>query len=324
MRQLPAQGRAARSVPTQSLFSRRPAVIEKVKDGSIITRFAATPPPDRPDDIVCPHFLELKWATGCPFACAWCYLQGTFRFLPYKTRPRVKPAEKIAQHLLQFWTSNSQPEILNAGELSDALMGERNGFSLVRFVSDLIQEAGPHRVLLVSKSDWIENLLDVHRPDLFVASFSINPREVAGRWEIGAPPPDARLDAAAKLAQAGYEVRLRIDPMVPVDGWERQYSRLLDAVFSRFVPSRITLGSLRGLQSTINKARDKSWTAFLGENSRWGKRVPMSVRLRMFEVMIARLREEFAFGQVALCKEPVATWQQLGMDWRNVRCNCTW
>jgi hypothetical protein len=36
------------------------------------------------------NILELKWAYGCPFDCAWCYLKGTFRFLvsamlPYKT-----------------------------------------------------------------------------------------------------------------------------------------------------------------------------------------------------------------------------------------------
>ena len=53
--------------------------IVKVGDGSIIKLFDRTPVPTKKTDVVCPHFLELKWANGCPFSCAWCYLQGTFR-----------------------------------------------------------------------------------------------------------------------------------------------------------------------------------------------------------------------------------------------------
>jgi len=54
-------------------------LVSRVGDGSIITRFDKTPLPGSRGDVVCPHFLELKWATGCPYSCAWCYLQGTFR-----------------------------------------------------------------------------------------------------------------------------------------------------------------------------------------------------------------------------------------------------
>jgi len=55
-------------------------LVSRVNDGSIITRFDKTPLPQKPTDVICPHFLELKWAYGCPYDCAWCYLKGTFRF----------------------------------------------------------------------------------------------------------------------------------------------------------------------------------------------------------------------------------------------------
>jgi three-Cys-motif partner protein len=57
-------------------------LVKKVNDGSIITRFDKTPLPKKPTDVICPHFIELKWAYGCPYDCAWCYLKGTFRFRP--------------------------------------------------------------------------------------------------------------------------------------------------------------------------------------------------------------------------------------------------
>jgi spore photoproduct lyase len=297
---------------------------DRIRDGSVIVRFDRTPVAETADDILCPHFLELKWATGCPFACAWCYLQGTFRFLPYRTKPRVKDVARTTKHLLEFLAGDSRREILNAGELSDALVGERNGQSLVRLLDGVMPRGTPHRVLLVTKSDWVENLLQVARPELFIVSFSINAPPVARRWEKGAPDPIARLDAAARLAAAGYEVRLRVDPLVPVPEWQDAYDHLLRAIFKRLVPSRITLGSLRGLQSTINNARDKSWTEFLSERSRWGRRMAASLRGNMFEHVLTRLRDDWAYSSVALCKEPVGMWEHLGLDWHNVHCNCTW
>ena len=63
--------------------SRKLSVI-KISDGSVIERFMHTKiPPTEINDIVCPHFLELKWAYGCPFNCAYCYLQGTLRPVSY-------------------------------------------------------------------------------------------------------------------------------------------------------------------------------------------------------------------------------------------------
>ena len=47
-----------------------------------------------------------------------------------------------------------------------------------------------------------------------------------------APPVTRRLAAAKLVADAGYEVRLRIDPMVSVRGWQGAYAKLVGHVFS--------------------------------------------------------------------------------------------
>jgi three-Cys-motif partner protein len=64
----------------QNLDDQPELLLKKINDGSIITRFDKTPTPKESHDVVCPHFIELKWAYGCPFDCSWCYLKGTFRF----------------------------------------------------------------------------------------------------------------------------------------------------------------------------------------------------------------------------------------------------
>ena len=298
-------------------------LVERVGDGSIITRFEKTPPPTKPTDVVCPHFLELKWATGCPFSCAWCYLNGTLRFAPKKSRPSVKPYDKIEQHVRTFLENvNGCGELLNTGELADSLMHEKNGHPFSKFIISLFQEQETHKVLFLTKSSHVQHLLDINGQRQAVVSFSLNADEVAKRFEKGAPPVADRIEAASELSKAGYEVRIRVDPMVPVLNWRDQYLRLIDDVFEQFVPARITLGSLRGLQSTINMATDKSWVAYLSEKSNWGKRIDSDTRYLMYRVLIQCLKDRFDYTDVALCKETINIWDKLGMDYKEIKCNC--
>lgn len=299
-------------------------LVKRVNDGSIITRFDKTAYPQRPSDIVCPHFLELKWAYGCSFDCAWCYLKGTFRFRPERLKPAFKPLEKVKLHVESFLEQVETPEILNSGEIADSLMGEGNDYPFSKFIIPLFQKQKRHKVLFVTKSANIKHLLEIPTPQQAIISFSLNAEPVVQRWEGRAPSVLARIEAARKLYEHGYEVRIRIDPMVPVEEWDRHYRSLVDAIFDNFVPERITLGSLRGLQSTINGVKDKSWTVYLKETSNWGKKIDFKTRYEMYQTVIGYLKDQYNFSKVALCKETVAMWEQLKMGWKQVRCNCIW
>lgn len=308
----------------ERLDGKRERMVSKVGDGSIITRFDKTPIPSSPTDVVCPHFLELKWATGCPFNCAWCYLQGTFRFQDYKKKPRPKDFERVEKNLLALLKGDLQRhELLNSGELSDSLITENTEGPFTKFVMNLIATQDTYKVLFVTKSDQIDNLLEIDNPEQAVVSFSINANGVAKTWEKGAPTPLKRLDSAKRLKEAGFEVRLRIDPMVPVEGWQKEYEKLVDDIFARLRPDRITIGSLRGLQSTINNSPDRSWTQYLNERSNWGKKISHDVRLQMYRTVVDRLESEFDYTAVAMCKETVEMWEALGKDYKKIRCNCT-
>jgi len=301
----------------------RRTLVKRVGDGSIITRFEKTPIPTRPTDVVCPHFLELKWATGCPFDCAWCYLKGTLRFRPQKSKPYVKDYERIERHVRAFLDNvDGCEEILNTGELADSLMWEKNGNPFSKFILSLFQGQNGHKVLFVTKSKNIEHLLEGDHRSNAIVSFSLNADAVARRFEKSAPTVAERIEAASKLASAGYEVRIRIDPMVPVPNWEDGYKELVDNIFSKFIPSRITLGSLRGLQSTINQASDKAWVEYLSEKSNWGKKVESNTRYSMYHELIEFLKGKYSYTDIALCKETLEIWGKLGMDYRNIKCNC--
>lgn len=300
------------------------SAIHQVNDGSIIKRFDKTPPPIRATSVICPHFIELKWAYGCPFDCAWCYLKGTFRFLPTRTKPVFKDYQKIELHTRRFLEEVTTPEILNTGEIADSLMGEGLSQPFSKFIIPMFEEQKRHKVLFLTKSDNIKHLLEINPHNQVIMSFSLNANEVAKRWERGAPFVDRRIEAGRKLSQAGYEVRIRIDPIVPVLDWKIHYIKLIDQLFSSFIPSRITLGSLRGLQSTINGSTDTSWVEYLKENSNWGKKIDFKTRYETYFTIINQLKRSYDYEEVALCKETLAMWGRLGMDYKKIKCNCIW
>ncbi len=312
-------------------------LVQCIGNGSIITRFEKTPLPTKSTDVVCPHFLELKWAYGCPFDCSWCYLKGTFRFRPEGIKPVIKDYAKIEQHVREFFDVETHghaslpAEVLNTGEIADSLMQENGHNPFSKFIIPLFETQNKHKVLFLTKSTNIKNLLEIKSHNQVIISFSLNADRVAEKWEKKAPPVSKRIEAASRLAETGYEIRLRIDPMVPMAGWQEGYKELIDEIFEKFVPERITLGSLRGLQSTINGTKDKSWKIYLEEKSNWGKKIEFSNRYTMYLHLIKHLKEKHNYTDVSLCKETVQMWNRLKsefatpvMDYKKIKCNCIW
>lgn len=302
----------------------------RVSDGSIIERFMHVKvPPEHSDDIVCPSFLELKWAYGCPFNCAYCYLQGTLRLLSTKKRPAVKDIVKVKRHLLSFLKAPlKEPEILNSGELCDSLMYEKSKYSITRnlipLFEDTITNKLGHKILLVTKSNNIEGLLENSNSKHIIVSFSINSENVFKKWEKGTPHPFLRIEAAKRLSEIGFEVRVRIDPIIPFPktSWKEDYYKLIDRILSSFTPSRLTIGSLRGLPSTIRETKDKSWIVFLKSPSKWGLRQEYKTRREIYKTIINYMRKEYGYKNIALCKETVQMWQDLEIEWKKCACNC--
>jgi len=298
--------------------------ISAVGDGSIIKLFDKTPFPTNDTDVVCPHFMELKWANGCNFNCAWCYLNGTFRFRPHGKEPYLKDKKKIEKHLREYFDAEKEPRILNSGELSDSLVYEGKGYSLTSSILPIFKSQDKHKLLIVTKSVNINGLLASDSQDHVIVSFSVNAPSVSKQWEKGAPDPLLRIKAASKLADEGYRVRLRLDPMVPIKTWKKDYSDFIEELFSKVEPERITFGSLRGLQSTINFCKDTSWVKYLDESSNWGKKISEEKRKEMYLALIDKIREQSTKCDIAMCKETIKMWEDIGKDYKMIKCNCIW
>ena len=98
---------------------------------------------------------------------------------------------------------------------------------------------------MLTKSDNVDAILDLPHNGHTIIAWSINNEKVSRKFEIGAPGFERRLEACRKVQEAGYPVRIRLDPIVPFDGWQQAYSDTIRKIFEKISPERITLGTLR-------------------------------------------------------------------------------
>ena len=313
----------AHFVKYKMLSGRTEERLQRISSGSIVKRFEHTPYPTKDSDVICPHFMELKWGYGCPYDCAWCFLKGTLRMLPEKTAPKTKPRTKVLRHVRSALLQASKPEMFNTGELCDSLMDENNGgkpFS--QWIVEEFERQTLHKVLFLTKSSNVKKMLQIENHDNAVASFSLNAYRVSRKWEK-APTPRARINAGAELVDNGWEVRVRIDPIVPIPNWKEAYVELIEDLFSSYTPSRITLGTPRGLQSTLNNVTDKSWVEYLDSSrSGWGRKVPDEEREEIYRFMLDKLESHISLDLVGLCKETLEMFSVLERDFKKQVCNC--
>lgn len=255
-------------------------------------------------------FWLLAWANGCLYDCEYCWLKAGYHPWPWnEIHVADKPA--LTRTLEGFCARIPGSCLLNAGELCDSFVAP----DLIVFMAETLRLANEeydrrHRLLLLTKSADPRVLLENDLQDVVVYSASINREAVARDLEKEAPSPAERILAARRVKEAGYEVRIRVDPVIA--GSHPAYLDLMERICSTIEPSRITLGSLRATPRTYRLLPD-SIKDQLAERTPWGRGYPLETRLGTYSALIEH------GVPVALCKEPPDVWRVLKV---RGKCNC--
>lgn len=283
-----------------------------------------------PEPIVCPAFWKLQFAYGCPLNCKYCYLKGTFRYQgKHPQHYRDMTPEKLETEIRYFLNEHEGHELLNTGELADSCMFENGQFygrSFSEFVIPIFEEQRRHKVLFLTKLADIDKMVEISEHRQTVISFSINPRAVAR--EAGEPLNiEHRIRAARGVQEVGYEVRIRIDPIIPIEGWRAHYAALVEEIMDNVEPDRVTLGSLRINNPALVRTDPEFWGIWKGRMVHLGRskyRFPVELDEELFGFVISKLRANGYDGPVALCKERTDVWEALELNPDDCKCNCAW
>jgi spore photoproduct lyase len=230
--------------------------------------------------------------------------------------------------------------MFNSGELADSLAMEHLTRAGREFIPWFGQTDNGY-LFMLTKSDNVDAILDLPHNGHTIIAWSINNEKVSRKFEIGAPGFERRLEASRKVQEVGYPVRMRLDPIVPFDGWQQAYSDTIRKIFEKVLPERITLGTLRFEKGFYNMRKSIFTTGpelpslletmhpmfppkvFYGfQRPKSGKySFSEEIRIEIFKYIINQIRK-YSDCKIALCKESPVLWNRLGLELSRCSCVC--
>ncbi len=166
---------------------------------------------------------------NCPYDCRYCFLQGMYRsahhvlFVNYEDfcsalEDRIRQ-RKGSLHLF-------------SGYDCDSLAYEAVSGFCDHFLPFIASQPADVRLELRSKSSRIAPLLARPAIHQCIIAFSFTPAAIADELEAGVPPIERRLQAMAALQQAGWQVALRLDPLIWHPTFRDSYRALCQQIFA--------------------------------------------------------------------------------------------
>ena len=182
---------------------------------------------------------------NCIYDCRYCFLQGMFRSAHYVIFVNY---EEFMEEIRESCANrNGEPIWFFSGYDCDSLALE----PLTRFTSEFLPFFGTLSnafLELRTKSTQIRTMEKIDVISNCVTSFSINPQSIIDRYENDTPSLESRLAAALRLEKMGWNIALRIDPILLIDDFASIYSQFFEVLAENLEGARIhsiTLGTFR-------------------------------------------------------------------------------
>jgi spore photoproduct lyase len=194
-------------------------------------------------------------ATGCAAHCHYCYLNTNIGTKPY-IRVYVNTDEILAQ--AEKYMAERAPEItrFEAACTSDPISIEHITGNLKRAIEFMGKQ--PYgRLRFVTKFHHVDSLLDANHNKHTRFRFSMNADYVIRNFEPGTSTFEQRLEAAGKVARAGYPLGFIIAPLYWFEGWEKGYTQLLEQLSCQLVPEAMKDLTFELIQHRFTKVAKK-------------------------------------------------------------------
>lgn len=166
---------------------------------------------------------------NCLYDCRYCFLQGMYRSANYVLFVNYEDFQEEIKRICN--TDPAETIHFFSGYDCDSLALEpvtRFADAFLPFIATL-----PNAMLeLRTKSTQIRGLTNKKPLSNSIVAFSLSPKEIANKVEAKAPPLERRLAAIKQLQQQGWKIGLRFDPLIYQTGYQTQYDRLFEEVFS--------------------------------------------------------------------------------------------
>lgn len=278
----------------------------------------------------CPNYWHFSPYGFCPYGCDYCYLAGTQGVWFSPTVKVFVNLDEILDTIDRVAKDFTEPTAFYLGKLQDGLALD----ALTGYSRQLVPFFAQHRLarmVVLTKSTEIDNLLDLDHAGHTILSWTLNAPRVACSLERNTPEVEDRIEAMCRCAEAGYPVRAVLMPILPVLGWQAAYVAFLEELLNRVPLGRITLGSIcsypQALRLTdLKLGPDNPISASLdrsnGRSADGRLRFPTVVRRQAYRVLIDAIRRLRPDLEIGLCLEDQPMFDALATGPSLGKCNC--
>ncbi len=264
--------------------------------------------------LTCCNYHVLNLGSQCNMNCSYCYLQSYLNTKMSLIYTNIDQA--LAELKIMMTEFPNHPFRVGTGEVIDSLSLDE----ITLYSRKLIEFFRPQvnwTLEFKTKSDKVDQFVDLKGEKNIVVSWSINPAYVINKEEHGTARLHERIAAAKKCRDQGYQLAFHIDPMIYHENWKNNYAELVDIITSTFTPAEvniISIGTLRyqpeqrhmmrerfGLDSLVTQAE-----MFPSEGHKL--RYDAHLRAEMLQFVYRRLKSKNEKWNAFFCMETPETW----------------
>jgi len=278
--------------------------------GGFDWRESGSPAWRRRHGLVCQSAWHLHAIVGCHFRCAYCNF-GHFLNI-------MMNVEEFVARLDGWMRRCPRQTLFQYDNYTDAVCFEPEYGGARLLVEHFARRPGRTLELYVGKSNHVDFLLDYDHRGRTLCCWSLSAETQSRRLEAGSAPMERRIEAMRRCQEAGYPVRVRLSPIIPVRDWRRENRRMIRLLFDRVRPDLVTMEPLRFLDAAdLHNLMDRDLLdpAFLrrmdeaqGAPYAQGCEVPEDYRREIYAFFFQELARVSPDTPVAFCREKRAVW----------------
>lgn len=174
---------------------------------------------------------QLPLVSGCMGRCEYCYLNTQLGDKPFvRVFTNIDDVLKRAKEYIE--ERLPQVTIFEGAATSDPIPLEPYTNALKKTI-EFIGKEEKGRFRFVTKYNDVDTLLDANHNNHTEIRFSINTPTVINTYEHYTASIDKRIEAAVKVANAGYKIGFIIAPIFIYDNWQKEYKDLIENIKSK-------------------------------------------------------------------------------------------
>jgi len=180
----------------------------------------------------CQTALELNLVAGCVFRCAYCGFGRAIHF--------SLDVERFMAGLPDVFRRFPAQRLYKYSNMTDLPPFEPELDAVPPMVRRFARETDRY-LMLFTKSDNVDFLLDLDPAGHTIISWSLTCDTASRLIDKRAASLAERIEAMRRAQEAGYVVRARLSPIVPVRNWRREHEELFAELFAKTQPDVVTL-----------------------------------------------------------------------------------